>query len=405
MSNIKTIDGLQSIHQSQLKLIESNPGGFKEYSRTVSDKDYLIKGHVVEAFLFLSREEAITKLEKDYYFTAGEINISDAFQDIVQRYVQLISDYTGGDITESISIHTDYESLLVNAISANGWQPKWGNKAKLDKLRVPEVQSYLDEYVSFQIKGKREDGTMKQIVNKSILTEGIAAANTAKEEAKYLSDFMGNTRVEPLLEAHYFFKFSVPFVVKSISGTPLFQINLDGEMDYFRVFEKHTLNRDIKTYSGTINEFPASAFTYGYDFQMAFYGLAAQLLYPDKEVRGDILAINCTGGDNLGKSNIVYIPPRKNQKTLTGRVKFDPITCIKIAAIHTLLNVWDRNIFSILIGSQYSEDKTVISPAIYAYTDEEYSKIVRNGNELLTKIDSLLSSLLEKVPSVTENQW
>jgi hypothetical protein len=238
---------LKKLNQSLLKEILISPKAFLEAKRRQetsekSDQEHFIFGTMVDIMLTGTKEE----FDKKFFRVADDVKCSESVKAIVDG----VFDEASQDITPVEDLDK-YPDLIVKHCRYLGYQPKWGDEAKV-KAIVTAGAKYFD--------------VLRKGVGKTLVSETEYSNAVSCKVALQVDQF-----TRPFVDRKY--DIDVEFLDKPIVEFELNGLEIKGELD--RVVINHATQLitpiDFKTTGKSIHGFESDFWYYRYDFQAATY--------------------------------------------------------------------------------------------------------------------------------------
>lgn len=245
------------LNQSTLKELQHGVDKFlatlKKREEETEEKSYFIIGGAVD--LILTGEEGI--FEEFYHISSLLNKPSDTEMSIIKLTFDLIVNNITSN-PEEIGFISDYPNIISEAINQIGWQPKWKEETKINKI--------IDlGYEYFEDLKKACGKTVISVLQKEIIDNIVKSLRENPRTSKYFD--RNSLSQETSVDIYY--QLPLYFKVEGIDCKALLDFlivlkNEEGVVTTLMPF-------DLKTMSGYTIEFPNSVRTRRYDIQAAFY--------------------------------------------------------------------------------------------------------------------------------------
>lgn len=262
-----------ALGQSKAKLLLGDLSQFnKEFDSTA---EHFVIGSAVDCLLTSTQEE----FDRQYYISSVEKKPSDTIIEILGLVHQLIvEDYTeylnviipgeeemqeNATLLEFVGELKNWGTYILESCEKVGWQPRWGDDAKLKNVIEPGSEYFLDLCASFgkTILSSTQHQTILRIV-KSLQENGRTAR------------FFDRETFETLDKWTAYYQFPIYFEHRGVKCKALLDM-LFIERDSKGMITQ-IIPVDLKTMAGNTYHFPSSIRQRRYDIQAAWYTLALQ---------------------------------------------------------------------------------------------------------------------------------
>jgi hypothetical protein len=262
----------ENLGQSKLKRLLGDLNSFNKEED--SSAEHFVIGSAVDCILTNSREA----YEAEYYVSEVEKMPSEAIVEIIRLvYEDLLEDYaehleviTGQEeplpvtpLFIFVGDLEDHSTYILDACKKTGWQPRWGEEAKLSNIISAAKDYFTDLCKAFgkKVISKTQANTIEAIV--SSLTSNPRTAS-----------YFDRTFFENVSNITIFYQFPIYFEYRGVDCKALLDMVII-EKD----FEGNILSVtgiDLKTMNGNTYNFPSSIRQRRYDIQAAWYLLALE---------------------------------------------------------------------------------------------------------------------------------
>jgi hypothetical protein len=265
----------EALGQSKLKRLLGDLSNFNKEED--STKEHFVIGSAVDCIL--TGEEG--EFNAQYYVSDIEKKPSDSIIEILDKvYNYLQADYqeyievTSGVVeTEDGELHTissfdefagdleTWEHYILEATEITGWQPKWGNEAKLKNILGPGSEYFKDLCKAYgkQVLDKARKQTIDSIVH---------SLRTNQRTERFFD--RTSWELNPLVTVHY--QFPIYFEHKGVDCKALLDMVFVERTSEGRITAITGI--DLKTMNGNTLNFHYSLKQRRYDIQAAWYTLA-----------------------------------------------------------------------------------------------------------------------------------
>lgn len=261
-----------ALGQSKLKLLLGDLSSFhKEFD---SSAEHFLIGSAVDCILTNSRKA----FEEEYYISSIEKLPSEAVleiltsvhQDLLQDYAEHLEVIQGQDepipvtpFNEFVGELNQWSTYILDACKRTGWQPRWGDEAKLKNIIEPGSEYFLDLCKSFG----------KTIISQT-QSKNIDSIVSSLQNNPRTAGFFDRNFFEQMPDITMYYQFPIYFEYRGVECKALLDMviverDIEGKI-------LSITGIDLKTMNGNTYYFPNSVKTRRYDIQAAWYTLALQ---------------------------------------------------------------------------------------------------------------------------------
>jgi len=262
-----------ALGQSKLKLLLGDLGSFhKEFD---SSAEHFLIGSAVDCILTNSKQA----FEEDYYISEIEKLPSDAIVEILKLvHNELLEDYAehleviiGQEnplpvtpFYQFVGELKNWAAYILDACEKTGWQPRWGDDAKLKNVIEPGSEYFLDLCKAFgkTVISKTQANTILSIVD---------SLETSPRTSIFFNRELYGQLPETLT---VYYQFPIYFEYRGVSCKALLDMVFVGRDEEGNLLS--VTGVDLKTMNGNTFYFPSSVRARRYDIQAAWYTLALQ---------------------------------------------------------------------------------------------------------------------------------
>ena len=262
-----------ALGQSKLKLLLGDLGSFhKEFD---SSAEHFLIGSAVDCILTNSKQA----FEEDYYISEIEKLPSDAIVEILKLvHNELLEDYAehleviiGQEnplpvtpFYQFVGELRNWAAYILDACEKTGWQPRWGDDAKLKNVIEPGSEYFLDLCKAFgkTVISKTQANTILSIVD---------SLETSPRTSIFFNRELYGQLPETLA---VYYQFPIYFEYRGVSCKALLDMVFVGRDEEGNLLS--VTGVDLKTMNGNTFYFPSSVRARRYDIQAAWYTLALQ---------------------------------------------------------------------------------------------------------------------------------
>lgn len=244
----------EALSQSVLKTLLGGLDTFLSNQEEEQELYYKEKGHFVigsAVDCILTGQEG--EFDKQYYVSQIEKKPSETEMSIIN----MVFDDIQNSSTEEIGALEDYPSFILSATVEHGWQPKWGDDAKLKNILKVGVEYFEDLKLAVG----------KQILSESqsvLIDEIVSSLKTNERTAKYFD----RSQLSLATEVDVYYQLPIYFEYRGIPCKALMDllivIKVDGKPVTIQGF-------DLKTMNGKTINFLTNLKSFRYDIQAAWY--------------------------------------------------------------------------------------------------------------------------------------
>lgn len=248
------------LNQSNLKEVMSNPAKVGSDRLYYQENPSFIKGDIIDYMLL--RDD----FEEDFHISELEAKPSDLIMSMVQQCVD-----------NGIKMMADDDGLAF-AIEAHNYQPRWNMNTKIKKVRE-EGRNYYKELKESE--GKRVISQEERIIGEKMKQSILSS------KFKYL--FEDPDRI--MTQVPIYFEIASRTTGKIFKCKALLDIvykEMDGSLTPI----------DLKSMGGSTKNFRASASSFRYDIQGAWYSFALAHAFPEKVINNFKFLVEST--TNIG---------------------------------------------------------------------------------------------------------
>lgn len=252
----------EALNQSSLKKLNM---GLDKYLADLNkeegpEKDYFLIGSAVD--VILTGEEG--QFEEEFYVSKLEKKPSEMEMNIIKQVFDkhiswLKSLYLeGSDIQIQIPPLSDFEDYILEATNFYGWQPKWKEETRINKIIEVGSEYFEDLKASF--------GKKILSADQKYIIDSVVYSFKNNDRVKHLFD---RSEWNSTQNIHIYYQLPLYFEIENVPCKCLFDIlivhlNEDGEVIKM-------VPIDVKTTSQYTINFPTAAKSYRYDIQAAWY--------------------------------------------------------------------------------------------------------------------------------------